>query len=421
MKTKLFIKFIICIFAAAVFYPAAFPYYTSADEQAFPQVNAQSAILMDVATGKTLYEKDSHSKMYPASITKVMTAIVVLENCKLDDVATVSNNAVSSLDSGYVTAGLQEGEELTTLQLLNMLLIASANDAAIVLAEHVSGNVQDFSALMNKKAKDLGCTGTNFVNPDGVHDENHYSTAYDLALIGRYAMQNDTFRSIVSNTSYTLPPTNKTSKERTFTTTNALLTTSSPYYYKYATGIKTGSTTPAGECLLASGSSNEFGLISVILNAKNSNVRFADTAILFNYAYSTYSLKKVAVQNQIIQTLNIKGATSSTKKLDILLQNDITAVINNSNISDNFMPEIKLNDNLKAPISKGDVVGTVTYTIDGTNYSSKLTASHNVKPSRMNIIIGIIAILLVLLILIRMINMNKRKRRLTSYKNHKQY
>jgi len=135
----------------------------------------------------------------------------------------------------YVTADLKEGEELTVDQLLHILLIASANDAAVVLAERVSGSVPDFAVLMNEKAKEIGCENTNFVNPDGVHDENHYSTAYDLALIGRYAMQNETFRSIVCETSYTLEPTNKDDKEREFTTTNFLLTTSSAYHYQYAT------------------------------------------------------------------------------------------------------------------------------------------------------------------------------------------
>ena len=421
MKIKIFTKFIISICLTVVFCISIMPNRVSADDQTAPQISAPSAILMDATTGKILYEKNSHEKMYPASITKVMTAIVVLENCKLDDVAAVSHDAVTSLDSGYVTAGLKEGEELTIDQLLNILLVASANDASIVLADCVSGSVQNFAVLMNEKAKELGCTDTNFVNPDGVHDENHYSTAYDLALIGRYAMLNDTFRTIVAKTSYTLAATNIVDKERTFTTTNSLLTKSSTYYYNYATGIKTGSTTPAGECLLASSDKNGFGLIGVILKDKDTNARFADTVSLFNYAYNTYSLKKIAGQNQIIQTINVKGAASATKKLDMLLQDDITAVINNSNTATTFPPEIKLNNDLKAPILKGDIVGTVTYTIDGTKYSSNLIASHDVEVSRTFMIIGITLIVLILLLLIRIIVVHNKKKESKSYKNYKQY
>jgi len=236
MKIKVFKKFISYIVLIIIFCVFTLPNCISADTGDDPKSDSPSVILMDFRTGKILYEKNSHEKKYPASITKVMTAIVVLEHCKLDDVTTVSHNAVYSIEPGYVIANLKEGEELTIDQLLHILLIASANDAAVVLAEYVSGSVENFSDLMNEKAKEIGCKDTHFINPDGAHDENHYSTAYDLALIGRYAMQNETFRNIVSNTSYNLPATNKYSKnDRLFTTTNSLLTTSSIYYYKYAT------------------------------------------------------------------------------------------------------------------------------------------------------------------------------------------
>lgn len=213
----------------------------NADNENVPNISSPSALLMDLNSGKVLYDKNMNKKMYPASLTKVMTAIIVLENCELNDIATVSYDAVMTLSSGYVTANLQIGEELTVEQLLYVLMVGSSNDAAIVLAEHVSGSVDEFAKLMNEKATELGCTSTNFVNPNGVHDENHYSTAYDLALISRYAMQNETFRELVSTTSYKLPATNKYDREdRLFTTTNALLIVNNNqradnYYYKYAT------------------------------------------------------------------------------------------------------------------------------------------------------------------------------------------
>ena len=147
--------------------------------------NSSSCLLMDAKTGKIIYAKNAYEKLYPASTTKLMTAILTLENCKLTDTAIVSHNAIYSIPVGYSHASLKEDEELTIEQLLNVLLIPSANDAAIVLAEHISGSVEEFSKLMNEKAKSLGCLNTNFVNPNGIQNKNHYSTAYDLALIGK--------------------------------------------------------------------------------------------------------------------------------------------------------------------------------------------------------------------------------------------
>ena len=171
-----------------------------------------SVLLMDASTGNILYSKDIFERRYPASTTKLMTAILTLENCKLTDVVTVSHNAIFSIPVGYSHASLQEGEELTVEELLNVLLIPSANDAAVALAEHIAGSVENFATMMNNKAKEIGCLNTHFVNPNGVHDDNHYSTAYDLALIGKYAMQFDDIMRIAKVNQYTLPTSNKYSR-----------------------------------------------------------------------------------------------------------------------------------------------------------------------------------------------------------------
>lgn len=215
-------------------------------------IDSPSCVLMESSTGKILYEKNANEVRYPASTTKIMTAILVLENCELTDVATVSHNAVYTIPADYVTCNIQEGEELTIEQLLNVLLVPSANDAAIVLAEHVSGSVSKFADLMNEKAKEIGCKNTHFVNPNGIHNKDHVSTSYDLALMAQYAMKNETFRKIIQKTEYTLPATNKHEKaDRTFTTTNDLLIkntskSKSNYYYPDAIGVKTGYTGEAG-------------------------------------------------------------------------------------------------------------------------------------------------------------------------------
>lgn len=329
--------------------------------------------------------------MYPASLTKIMTAIIVIENCNLDDVATVSYDAVMDIPFGYVTANLQIGEELTVEQLLNVLMVGSSNDAAVVLAEHVSGSIDDFSKLMNDKAKELGCQNTNFVNPNGEHDENHYSTAYDLAIIARYAMQNDTFRSIVSKTFYQLPPTNKYDKDdRYFTTTNYLLVKNNNsrtdnYYYKYATGIKTGFTTPAGNCLVASAKKDNFELLSVVLGGGQTDdglsQRYLDTISLFDYGYDNYVFKGLAKKDNIIQTVKIKNATKNTKQLEAVIGNDIYALIKKENKDSSVLPQVELNNNLKAPITKGDVIGSVKYTAEGVDYEADLLANNDVKKS----------------------------------------
>lgn len=214
--------------------------------------NSDSIILMDAKTGNILYSKNAFEKKYPASTTKLMTAILTLENCKLTDVVTVSHNAIFSIPIGYSHASLQEGEELTVEELLNVLLIPSANDAAVALAEHIAGSVENFATMMNNKAKELGCLNTNFINPNGVHDNSHYSTAYDLALIGQYAMKFDDILRIAKVTQYTLPKTNKYDEEnRIFNTTNGLVNKNEKYYYPNCTGLKTGYTDKSGYCIVA--------------------------------------------------------------------------------------------------------------------------------------------------------------------------
>lgn len=398
---NLFICLLLLLSLSMIFSP-----FVNAEEE-IPDIASPSALLMDYSSGKILYEKNINEKRYPASLTKIMTAIIVLENCELSDIATVSYDAVMSLSSGYVTANLQIGEELTVEQLLYVLMVGSSNDAAIVLAEHVSGSVEKFADLMNEKAKELGCTSTNFVNPNGAHDENHYSTAYDLALMARYAMQNETFRTLVSTTSYTLPTTNKYDREdRIFRTTNSLLHLDTSdradnYYYQYATGIKTGFTTPAGNCLIASANKNNLELITVVLGAGQTkdglSQRYLDTLSLFDYGYSTYTLKQIINKGGIIQTLNIKNATRKTKKVEAVVANDVYALMKQADKNSAVLPEINLNDNLKAPLKKGDVIGSVTYTVEGIQYTEDLLANNDVKKSRFLLKLAILIIIVLIL------------------------
>ena len=417
MKNKCF-RLICVLLIALLFNSIFFPLFCYAEDESVPEIYSPCALLMDYNSGKILYEKNINDKMYPASLTKIMTAIIVIENCNLDDVAIVSYDAVMDIPFGYVTANLQIGEELTVEQLLNVLMVGSSNDAAIVLAEHVSGSVEDFAKLMNDKAKELGCQNTNFVNPNGEHDENHYSTAYDLAIISRYAMQYDTFRNIVSKTVYKLPATNKYDKDdRYFTTTNYLLVTNNNsrtdnYYYKYATGIKTGFTTPAGNCLVASSKKDNFELISVVLGGGQTkdglSQRYLDTIALFDYGYDNYVFKGLAKKDNIIQTIKIKNATKNTKQLEAIISDDIYALIKKENKDSSILPEVKLKDNLKAPIKKGDVIGSVKYTAEGIDYEADLIANNDVKKSYW--FVKFIIFLFILLLCFLYLLMQKKKR-----------
>lgn len=421
-------RFCVCLFILLSLNIVLFS-KVNANEESVPNISSPSAILMDLNTGKILYEKNIDQKMYPASLTKVMTAVIVLENCDLNDIATVSYDAVMSLSSGYVTANLQIGEELTVEQLLYVLMVGSSNDAAIVLAEHVSGSVEEFAKLMNEKAEEIGCTSTHFVNPNGAHDEDHYSTAHDLALIAKYAMKNKDFRTIVSTTSYKLPATNKYDKEdRLFTTTNALLmvnnnTRADNYYYKYATGIKTGFTTPAGNCLIASANKGDLELMTVVLgageNSQGLSGRYIDTINLFEYGYDNYTLREVIKAGGVVQTTNISNATRDTKKLDAVVANDVSVLIKKSDKDNALLPEVHLNDNLKAPIKKGDVIGSVKYTVEGIEYTEDLVANNDVKKSRVFINISITIILILFIYLYLKSNNKKRKNKQLKKRIHR--
>ena len=238
-------------------------------------IEAAAAILVDADTGTVLFDQNAHEQRYPASITKVMTAMLAIEavdrgELSLNDVITVGSEVNREVGDGSSTQNIKEGEQIRLEDVLYCALTASANEACNVLAQAVSGSVDDFVALMNQRAGELGMEDTHFANTHGYHNEEHYTTAYDIALMCREAMQHETFRTIVTAKSYTVPATNL-HEARELHDTNALVSTwrITGYYYEYATGIKTGSTPEAGQCLAASASKDGRNLISVVLGAEN--------------------------------------------------------------------------------------------------------------------------------------------------------
>ena len=387
-----------------------------------------TCLLMEASTGKVIYEKNGYEKAYPASTTKIMTAILTLEHCNLTDVATASYEAVYSVPVGYSNANIQVGEELTINQLLNVLLINSANEAANVLAEHIAGSIDSFATMMNAKAEEIGCLNTHFVNPNGVHNENHYSTAYDLALMGRYAMKNDIFREFVNTKFYTLPATNKyLTNDRVFGTTNELLKKDTRdsvdnYYYEYCTGIKTGYTNAAKSCIVASAKKDDIEYIVVILGAGTTDnglsARYLDCKTLFNYAFENYTVKKLNDEQADLKTINIPNGTLSTKHLKVKIQDEINVLLKKSTDTTNLTPTVEINKDLSVPIIKNSIVGKITYTIDGNEYTSNLIAGNNVYESNtVTNILTIVSIIIVLYLLFKLLNLNNKKKVKKNKKN----
>lgn len=385
--------------------------------------NSSSVLLMDAKTGKILYSKNANEKRFPASTTKLMTAILTLENCELNDVVNVSHNAIFSVPVGYSHANLREGENHTVEQLLNVLLIPSANDAATALAEHISGSVEAFADMMNNKAKELGCLNTHFVNPNGIHNNNHYSTAYDLALIGKYAMKFDDIMRIAKISQYTLPQTNKYDKEdRIFNATNGLIDKNDEYYYSYATGLKTGYTDKSGYCIVSTAKKGDVELLEVVLGSDSIKQRYEDCINLFNYGFENYSYETLVNANDTINNIEISGATKETKNLNIITKESITLLLKNNVDIDSIQPKVEINQNLVAPIAENSVVGTISYEIDGETYSSDLLAENEVIASNFETIIFrillIFLILYLLIIILKKINRPKKNTRGYNSKYH---
>lgn len=376
--------------------------YSYADNNTNLNIYSDAVILIENQTGKTLYEKNSEQKMYPASTTKILTAIITIEKGNLSDKVTVTKSAIAQMKSGYSSAYLSEGEIISIEDLLKVLLVHSANDASNVLAEYISGSIEDFVNLMNEKAIELGCTNTHFVTTNGLHDDNHYTTAKDLAIITRYCMQNETFRKIVSMKKCVIAATNK-SDERVYKNTNDLINPSSGYYYPSCIGIKTGFTSEAKNCLISACSKNGLQVIAVVLGASITenykSARYVDSKTLYDYVYSNYSIQNIAKASSVIKTIEVKNATDETKSLDLKLEKELNVLVNNKD-KENIQTEIIINDNTSAPIATNAVVGNITYTVGNDKYTINLLASHDVVKKENIIWILRISLILIFLILI---------------------
>ena len=259
--------------------------------QGWPQasdISSTAAIVMETSTNTVLYSKNADQALYPASAVKVMTCLMALENSSLDDQVTMTATGVSGVTDGGANISAQLDEVFTMEQCLYAIMVASANDIALQVAEHISGSVEDFVAAMNTRAQELGCTNTVFTNPTGLPDENQHTTAHDMALIMEAAMANDTFRTIAQTTSYTIPATNVSGGDRVLTNNFTMINSSGDSYYEPCIGGKEGYTEASGSTLVCEASKNNMKLVCVVLNGA-SGVTDNEAIALLNYGFDNFT------------------------------------------------------------------------------------------------------------------------------------
>lgn len=355
-----------------------------------------AVIAIDANSELIFYEKNKDKKMYPASTTKILTSIIIIENCNLDEKIVISESSISSIPEGYQIANLVPGEEISIKDLLTIFLVYSANDCGYVLADYYAGSIEAFSEIMNQTAEKIGCKNSHFVNPSGIHNINHYSTAYDLSLIAKYCMKNDIFKSIVSMPKCTIPATNK-SEIREYSNTNELLNKNSKFYVEDCLGIKTGYTNDSGNCLISCFSKNNIETICVVLGApnidNNYSSRFIDSINLYNFVYSNYSYKNIVNKNDIIKTIEIKNASSKNKDLILVAEKDINILLKSDlTISE---PIVEIKDNITAPIKENTILGSISYKIDDNIYTCNLVSANHVDPDNYTIYIIIVVFIII--------------------------
>ena len=358
---KRIISFLLCIIIAGTF--LSFSVF-SANEDEKLDVKAKSYVLMDVSNGKLLLGKNEHERLYPASVTKIMTLLLVIEKIdsgklSLEDKVTASTAAAGK---GGSQIWLKEGETMTVDELLRAAAIGSANDACTALAEHIAGSEEGFVKLMNAKANELGMKDTNFENCTGLDDdtENHLTSAYDIALMSRELLSHERIQNYT-----TVWMDSLRSGATELVNTNKLVR-----FYKGTTGLKTGTTSKAGHCISASAMRKNLHLIAVVLGAENSTDRFEGAKALLNYGFANYETVTPNFDSSLITDVNvIKGIEQSVtpqveKVLPMTLETGTGAKI---------QPKINLALSVEAPVEKGQVLGTLDFEIDG-----NVIASYNI-------------------------------------------
>ena len=319
------------------------------------ELSADSAILIEATTGRVIYEKNADEERPPASMTKMMTCILGIEYLVPEDVIRISQEAAFTEDSELM---LQDGDLISAGELLRGMMLVSDNGGAVAIGEAVSGSVSDFSKLMNAKAVEIGCTNTNFENPNGLPNDNHFSTARDMAKISMYCLQNWDFRDIVATQRETIHWLNPSNHSMKVENTNKLLGT-----YRGATGLKTGWTLAAGCCLAASAKRGEIELIAIVMHSEDTVTRFQDATALLDYGFeqvsSVYGINKDNVDKRVF----VRGGEQAT--LEVGLASDLNYPLLKDEYRQNLTVEYDLPKVVEGGIKVGDTVGMATLKYNG--------------------------------------------------------
>ena len=406
-----------------------------------PELQCRNAVLVDANYGEVLYSKGAYDKAYPASITKVMTALLVMEALEsgqltTDTVVTVSELAAQKSYANESSADLKAGEQLTVEELLYCLLLPSANDAAKVLAEAVDGSIEEFVAHMNRKAGELGCQGTHFVNPHGLHDDDHYTTAYDISLFMTAALEYDLFRTIIGTASHTVPATNL-SGERLYYNTNGLISNLHylGYVYDKCIGGKTGSTDEAGRCLVAAAEDGDTLLVSVVLGSgpieqqgydKLRQGQFTESTKLLKWGFQNFERVTITRGSEPVDKVAVT-LSRQADEVNVKPQGSITRTLPKDLDLDKIETEITLfSPEVEAPVQEGQVLGTMKLSYEGEVYGTlDLVAVTSVERSELlykkaqfiaffqqswvKLALGLVLVLVVLIVL-RLTVFRKRRR-----------
>lgn len=325
-----------------------------------PAVESPSVILMEMSTCTVLYEKDSDTQNYPASITKIMTTMLALENCDLDEVVTFSDEAIDNTEGSGIARDY--GEQMTMEQCLYAVMLASANECAYAVAEHVGdGDINKFVDMMNAKAKEIGCTNTHFANPHGLFSEEHYTSCHDMALIAKAAYENENFRIIIGTARYTIPPTNKHDEPTELQNHNEMLYPwqTLKYRYEYCTGGKTGYTDVARSTLVTYAEKDGMSLVCVVMHTESPN-QWLDSINLFDYAFDNFQVVNIADNEKNYDTSEaIEVGALNNNKAFVEIDKDAGIVIPKTTEFSDAKSQITYEDMDKS------VVGTISYTYAG--------------------------------------------------------
>ncbi len=383
------IRRILSVFLLSVLLSVSFLPCAAAQEVS---VTADAALLVDTADDIILYNKNATAKMYPASITKVMTALLVLEAVErgelaMDQMVTASQQVIDNLDPEASNVGLKAGETMSVKDLLYCTLLVSACEACDVLAEAVAGSVDAFVVRMNSRAAELGMKDTHFANTSGLHHPDHYTTAWDLYLLAKAALQNETFMTICNTIAYDVPPTNL-SEGRELHTTNSLISNWRilGYLYDGAEGFKTGTTDEAGACLLSSVVRGQRRVICVVLGCDGVGAgvqTFPDSIRLYDYGFDQFSVKTILTEDEMIDEVPV-ALSKQTSYVVVHPARDAEAVLPNELSPADLTRTVTFNTDVAlAPVTKGDVLGEITLSYGDQVYDTvELLAQYDVEASK---------------------------------------